>query len=497
FSFQMVDREVVEAGRLDPTGFRANYSNSIEMESSDRRATRLHPSRQPTTAPTSSAAAAAEAEDELELKYGAEHVIRLFVPVSICMALVILTMKMSTFYSEPDKNGGLLYTPFHSSSDDQTSKRILYGLGNAFFMIVFIVIMTFLLILFYYYKCYKIIHGWLIMSSLMLLSMFSMVYVSQLMESRNWCVSMPTVLIGLLNYAAMGMICIHWKGPLLMQQGYLISVSALMALMFIKMLPDWTAWALLGLISIWDLIAVLCPKGPLNMLVKMSQERNEPIFPALIYSSGILLPYTIAMSMVGDGEREKMEEEGDGEEREGREGSDTNNSHPSTSSSVPSTAASTSVLIPSGEMRQKKPQVRRMPPPERVERGGHEGVERAERAEGRARGGGGNNAARRVDSGPRLEEEVEERGIKLGLGDFIFYSVLVGMASKSEDWNTIVACYVAILVGLCATLLLLAVFKKALPALPISIFAGLIFYFCTAFLITPFTTQLVTHQLTY
>jgi hypothetical protein len=82
-----------------------------------------------------------------------------------------------------------------------------------------------------------------------------------------------------------------------------------------------------------------------------------------------------------------------------------------------------------------------------------------------------------------------ERSIKLGLGDFVFYSVLVSRAAL-YDMATFAACFVSVLMGLGGTLVLLGVYKKALPALPISIFLGVVFYFLGVFAITPLLLDL-------
>lgn len=74
--------------------------------------------------------------------------------------------------------------------------------------------------------------------------------------------------------------------------------------------------------------------------------------------------------------------------------------------------------------------------------------------------------------------------IKLGLGDFVFYSVLVGRASM-DSAATAVACAVSVLFGLCATLALLPLLQRVLPALPISIALGIGVYFSSSLVLGP------------
>ncbi|RWS26015.1 hypothetical protein B4U80_04038 [Leptotrombidium deliense] len=349
-----------------------------------------------------------------KLKYGAIHVIQLFIPTSICMLFVIITVQSLPYYAD-DTSVSLPYIPFSEKSDDD-GERILSAIGNAAILLAILVVATFVIILLYKCRCYIVIYIWLIFSSANILSFLTITYYNEIFREFNIVVDYVTIFFVTWNVSAVGMISIFWNAPLRLQQAYLIYVSVITALIFIKFLPPWTTWVVLGLLVIWDLVAVLCPFGPLRMLIETAKERNEPIFPALIYSSFVYMN-VLETQFKGKGKSEQQ--------------------------------------INAKDM-QKQEIVKSL--------------------------------------SKKSSDDGQAPGVKLGLGDFIFYSVLIGKVSKQGDWNTTLACYVAILMGLSLTLILLAIYKKALPALPISLTFGLIFYSCTSIFVQPFSSALTDSQ---
>ncbi|CAF0708429.1 unnamed protein product [Brachionus calyciflorus] len=400
-----------------------------------------------------------EIQDELVLKYGAQHVVKLFIPVTICLLFVIISLSAIKSYQKSD-GAQLIYTPFNEDSQGSSGTKLWMSIANASIFIGVVVVMTVVLIVLYKFRFYRVIHGWLAFSSLMLLFLFTFMFITEFFKQFNIVIDMFTLFVLLWNFGVIGMIAIHWKGPLILQQIFLIFTCVQMALIFIKYLPEWTTWVLLAFISIWDLIAVLCPFGPLRILVETAKSRNDTLFPSMVYSS------TLIYMMARKGEtNQHVSNQNLTSDLNNQNGTDEEEADFNEIERVPS----------------------------RILTGTNENVR--QRHAGQTSNQRPAHANREtINELEHQTQEEEENGVKLGLGDFIFYSILVGKASILGDWNTVIACFVAILLGLCLTLVLLAVFHKPLPALPISLFFGLIFYFSTNLVVRPFYDNLAFRQ---
>ncbi|KAL5463363.1 hypothetical protein EMCRGX_G032256 [Ephydatia muelleri] len=392
--------------------------------------------------------------DEEILKFGATQVIMLMVPVLICMVLVVAT-EITVSLLQPPSGTYLVYTPLREESAGSGGVTFLFALVNALIIIGLVVVMTVILVLLFKFECYRAIQGWLLLSSASLLFVFCSLFFVNVLSVHNLLMDWFTFALIVWNFGVVGLLVIHWKGPLRLQQAYLIMVCAVAASVLLKYLPNWTTWVLLALISIYDLIAVMCPKGPLRILVNLAKERNMDIFPSLIYSSTMV--WIIGMADSNEKKGDQEEEESDGEKE------------------------STSI-----ERSQQQATV--------TDEGS---LYTAHRRDGASVEGINGEGTHVQHSSEEVEEEEEERrGFKLGLGDFIFYSILVGRAAHDSngDWVIVSSCFVAILIGLCITSLILGIVRRALPALPISIFFGLMFYFSSRYLISPFVNVMITTQ---
>ena len=310
-------------------------------------------------------APATAVDDDADTDAG-EQVMSLLKPVTLTMVLVVLlTNEMSR--ASVKVQAGFSEMLVYEESDSDSVGTILEGvLLNSVVVVFALFVVTTGLLLLYKWRCYLIIYTWLFVSVSTMLGFFGGFVAQELLAIHDVPVDRPAFTLIMYNFAAVGTLLVFWQEygcgpspPLEFQQAYLILISALFAWTATEM-PEWSTWGLLGAVAVWDIVAVLTPRGPLKMLVQEAEARGEPI-PGLVYTGA---------------------------------------------------------------------------------------------------------------------------NIRLGLGDFIFYSVLVGRASMRGS-ATLLACTVAVLAGLCATLALLPVLQRVLPALPISIAVGIAFYFTSVNMLAP------------
>uniref|UniRef100_A0A1D2A137 Presenilin n=2 Tax=Auxenochlorella protothecoides TaxID=3075 RepID=A0A1D2A137_AUXPR len=413
-------------------------------------------------------------------------------PVSICIAITVWLVAVLNPDGQSNSRAMSIATAAYAEDDtDSDWTKFRGSLLNAFIFVAFIGIATFGLVAavkrgytrwIFLYMCFSVFSVFFTLNGLIcveLLQAFSLPF--------DW-VSLTLLLY---NTAVLGAATLfHFPAPLLLKQANLIAVGVGTAFTF-TFVPEWTSWTLLVAMALYDIAAVLAPWGPLKELVDLASESGDPI-PALVYSAR---PAGGAAEAAGARSAEagpllaRPARPAPVPELAVQAGRET-----APEDASPGPAVESERLLRPRSSTSGQPDGPLPFPISLWTRTDHPGLLRVTAT--------GPESQQR--SAPSLHPAASERGsedgvwlpdgIRLGMGDFIFYSVLVARASMHSALAA-GASFLAVVAGLACTLLWLSVAHSALPALPISIALGTLAYFATRTVLEPTLLPLTLHGL--
>ena len=380
-------------------------------------------------------------------------------PVSVAMwATVALVVALDR--SDPDEEDGntmrsggrsMVSSAYEEKSTDSTRTKVIGSVENAFVFVLFVTAATFGLYVLFKHRCGPVIWAYMAFSGCSIFGVLGATMALEILRRYEIRVDVISFAFYTWNVTVVGVLSVFlWPGSLRVKQTFLVLISVIVAYYFVTQIAEWTTWTMLVFMAIYDLYAVLTPNGPLRKIVELSQEREEAI-PALVYEAR-------GGSGVGDvgRRRRRTKSSGDEQQQKGDDG-----------------ASLDGDLEPlDGDLEPENDEVG-----ERTSLLGGKGSKKETTS----------ILERFGDDDDDDDDDKRDLpdGIKLGLGDFIFYSVLVGR-SAMQSLFCAVFCYVAVISGLIITLAGLAVHKAALPALPVSIALGVITFVSIKFLVEPF-----------
>ncbi|KAL3933494.1 MAG: hypothetical protein SGBAC_010377 [Bacillariaceae sp.] len=458
-----------------------------------------------------------------ELLYSISSFYAIVVPVSCTMilaALAVVLINNEDTVEQGAQQMAQAYQIWKIDNDSSVGENIGFALANGLIMVSVICLMTFVIVLLYRFECMKCLIGYMMLCSTTLLGFLGghMYWVA--IQIYRFPVDQLSYFLVLWNFAVVGVLAIFFgKGiPKGVTQGYLIATSVILA-WHLDYFDEYTTWTLLFMLALYDLCAVLTPCGPLKALVNLMSRDDAPEMPGLLYEAElppearrpgsakpnqdssrstaaegvegtIEVPLAIArvynlpvLSIPFESESilGSFQCSGKSSNAPLLKADESNGVNIPENPTPGQLNASVMIRVPQQGGRIEK--AKRNGQTVFIERDRHGSPKRVLNVDRLGRVF--------AESTEDFENGESSNTIRLGLGDFIFYSVLVAKAAQ-YSFTTFVACVLVIIAGLGGTLVLLSVFHQALPALPISICLGIFFYFVTRLFMEPWVENILT-----
>ncbi|CAK7323217.1 unnamed protein product [Dovyalis caffra] len=216
-----------------------------------------------------------------------EEIIRIITPVSICMFMVVILV--SILNTESSSSGSssintMATIAYNETTSDSFWDKFKGAVLNSLVFVAVITLVTFVLVLLFYLRCTRFLRLYMGFSSFLVLGFMGGEIALFFISDFNVPIDSITFCVILFNFAFVGVLAVFMsKMAIFVTQGYLVVIGVLVAYWF-TLLPEWTTWVLLVAMALYDLAAVLLPVGPLRILVELAISRDEDI-PALVYEA--------------------------------------------------------------------------------------------------------------------------------------------------------------------------------------------------------------------
>ncbi|CAJ0587452.1 unnamed protein product, partial [Mesorhabditis spiculigera] len=404
------------------------------------------------------------------------QVITLF-PAILCNMGLTVTLWVHVYQMKHDPK--LMPSYFLSADSNRTTGSDLYdSLLNGFSAILLVAVVSFVMLGLVVYNFKLLVQSWLSFACLFVLWCLFPVVLRDLaarhLEDEDWILWLT--LAGTTVYAGLGSIVFMTdRMPLWMHQMYVVTNCSLISTSYLRALPTHTAWFLLGMIPLWDCFAVLSPNGPLKVANEYASQYSHTMLRMLMFESRDGQDGN-NNGGGGEGKKRTIEIQEDDEEHE--------NEHEEM-------AINASIDEMGEEERQRL-----------IESETKTAESVSESSLARMRLGNENEEVMEHEKEHENGEEDEDEGMNaaqaldhtetlhLGMGDFIFYSLLVGKSLASGGLICSVGSAMGVLLGLVVADVFLSSPDANYPALPISLIFGLSIHFVLSTVCLPLLSSL-------
>ncbi|CAF0779746.1 unnamed protein product [Didymodactylos carnosus] len=479
--------------------------------------------------PPSSTSSDNDETDKTDIDYWSRSFLALVYPVSITVVIsALLAMFLYDLYiaSTVFEDISIITSP-NMSKRPSNFEIFWASLKIALVFLGVIAVGTCLLVLVVYCGFVKFLYGYLFMTVLMVFSLINISILSLIIAQFNCPVDWITVAFYVYNTSITAVLAMFWIAPNIIKKAVTIYQCVIMILYLLKMAPEWATWIILPLLAIWDMMAVLLPFGPLYLLIGLFQKRQIEVPAVMIYTTGAI--YFNENKNINDNNDHTRASQSDDNILFGIQPSFVNLLFlPFTTVSRLNRLSTQSPLclvqpkhhhfysLKNFALFNNEKCLKRIlsfyenyfiTTEEKVfiknENGNPKIIQNNNKNndEEHQEMDGDNIQQRNIDTIEQLHEIIlpinsdenrckqksgktqmkkrKTRKSMLGLGDFVFYSVLLAKTVFTSNRNifAVIAVYLSIIMGMLGTTIILVVLRRPLPALPISLIIGLCIFF--------------------